>query len=206
MTSTSIEKYKEPRRLHGLPGTIYVLSNTALKDNIFLVGFSRRSGWAKAAELNRDKLNTLPGSYECVFEVQAQDGGVAIETIFGEIAMLRIGKREIDFFEIAKEKLEETVVRIVDQSNLHARNKYLQHEKRRERNEAMPQNKERDEPQYQHQSKIEQQAEQRAKQRAEQQNKQVEDQKNVPKNVPTDVTIREGIFKKANLWINKALM
>lgn len=186
VSSSSIHQYREPRRLHGLPGTIYVLSNTALKENIFLVGFSRRSGWAKAGELNREKSNTMPGIYECAFEMQAQDGGLAIEAIFNEIVTGRIGKRDYDFFEIQKETLEKIIMRIVKETDHHVQNKHRQHTKMREYADEQLLMEERE---------------------AKEQERQVEIQKETQREIQKrmNLPVREGIFKQANLWVNKIL-
>lgn len=190
MSSSSIQQYREPRRLHGLPGTIYVLSNTALKENIFLVGFSRRSGWAKAGELNREKSNTLPGVYECAFEMQAQDGGLAIEAIFNEIVTGRIGKRDYDFFEIQKEKLEEIVMRVVKETDHHVQNKYRQHTKMREYADEQLLMEKRQVVEQERQAEIQKET-------------QKETQREIQKRM--NLPVREGIFKQANLWVNKIL-
>ena len=98
-TAQQRKQYRETKPLHGIPGNIYVLRNSGLKEGLLQIGLSRRSGWAKALELNRDKTNTIPGSYECVFELRAQDGGGAIEAVFQTLQNVRCGRRDQDFFE-----------------------------------------------------------------------------------------------------------
>ncbi len=104
-------KYKEVKPLHGVPANIYILRNSGLKEGVLQIGLSRRSGWAKALELNRDKTNTIPGSFECVFELRAQDGGGAIEKILKALHHMRCGRRDQDFFQIELHQAE-AIVRI----------------------------------------------------------------------------------------------
>lgn len=190
MSSTSIYQYQEPRRLHGIPGVVYVLSNTALKENIVRVGLSRRSGWAKAAELNRDKTNTLPGSYECIFETRAQDGGAAIDAILKEIQNHQFGKKEQEFFIIEIEVLEEIVSRIVALTNHHVHEKYQQVTKMRE-----------------YLSESAQEESSNLKEQDDRSDKQGEQTKKSHDEVQNEMNQhkREGIFDRANLWVNKML-
>lgn len=190
MSSTSIYQYQEPRRLHGIPGVVYVLSNTALKENIVRVGLSRRSGWAKAAELNRDKTNTLPGSYECVFETRAQDGGAAIDAIAKELQNYQFGKKEQEFFTIEIEVLEEIVSRIVALTDQHVREKYQQVTKMKE---------------YLAESK--QVEDDDLKEQEDRSDQHLNETRKLPNEIQKEMNQhkREGIFDRANLWVNKIL-
>lgn len=125
-TSTSQQngRYSEPKRLHGVPGNVYVLRNTGLKEDLLQIGLSRRSGWSKALELNRDKNNTIPGSYECVFELRAQDGGGALDAIFQAIHNLRRGRPEQDFFEINVHQAEAVITQCVREADLKFQARY----------------------------------------------------------------------------------
>jgi hypothetical protein len=144
-TSTSQQngRYSEPKRLHGVPGNVYVLRNTGLKEDLLQIGLSRRSGWSKALELNRDKNNTIPGSYECVFELRAQDGGGALDAIFQAIHNLRRGRREQDFFEINVHQAEAVITQCVREADLKFQTRYrrdtaLREYLEKERAEAEP--------------------------------------------------------------------
>ena len=190
MSSTSIYQYHEPRRLHGIPGVVYVLSNTALKENIVRVGLSRRSGWAKAAELNRDNSNTLPGSYECIFEARAQDGGAAIDAILKDLQNFQFGKKEQEFFTIEINVLEEIVSRNVAITNQHIHDKYHQVTKMREYLAETAQDK--DSSLSEQENRTEKQSDQVIKTPDE-----IQKEMNQHK--------REGIFDRANLWVNKIL-
>ncbi|MFZ6800764.1 hypothetical protein [Undibacterium sp. Di24W] len=117
-------RYSEPKRLHGVPGNIYVLRNTGLKEGLLQIGLSRRSGWAKALELNRDKTNTIPGSFECIFELRAQDSGGALDAIFQAIHSLRHGRREQDFFEIDALQAEAIITQCVREADLKFQTRY----------------------------------------------------------------------------------
>lgn len=116
----------ETKPLHGVPGNIYVLRNSGLKDGVFQIGLSRRSGWAKALELNRDKTNTIPGSFECVFELRAQDGGGAIEAIMKVVESMRCGRRGQDFFEIDLHRAEAIITQCARDADLRFQNRYRQ--------------------------------------------------------------------------------
>jgi hypothetical protein len=121
MLSTSAShqrnKHQDHKRLHGVPGVIYVLRNTGLKTGLLQIGLSRRSGWAKALELNRDKTNLIPGNFECVFEIRTQDGGGALELIFQALQSARRGRREQDFFEMREEYAEIIISKLVREAD-----------------------------------------------------------------------------------------
>ena len=133
-TSTAQQrgKYSEQNRLHGVPGNVYVLRNSGLKEGLVQIGLSRRSGWAKALELNRDKANIIPGSFECVFELRAQDGGGAIEAIMQALQNARCGRREQDFFEIDLHRAEAIITQCVRDADLKFQNRYRQESALRE--------------------------------------------------------------------------
>lgn len=119
-------KYSEPKPLHGVPGNIYILRNTGLKEGVLQIGLSRRSGWAKALELNRDKRNTIPGSFECVFEMRAQDGGGALEMILKALHNVRCGRKDQDFFEIELHRAEAIISTSVRDADLKFQNRFRQ--------------------------------------------------------------------------------
>jgi hypothetical protein len=119
-------KQNEQSLLRGVPGNIYVLRNSGLKEGLVQIGLSRRSGWAKALELNRDKTNIIPGSFECVFELRAQDGGGAIEAIMQVLQNTRCGRREQDFFEIDLHRAEAIITQCVRDADLKFQNRYRQ--------------------------------------------------------------------------------
>ncbi|MBY0574161.1 MAG: hypothetical protein K2P84_10805 [Undibacterium sp.] len=126
MLSTATSSRRQARPLHGIPGTIYVLKNSGLRDSVLQIGLSRRSGWAKALELNRDKNNHIPGSYECVFELRAQDGGGALEAIFDALQSHKLGRREQDFFEIDQVLAIALIERLVSEADLKLQRHYRQ--------------------------------------------------------------------------------
>nr|WP_315467600.1 GIY-YIG nuclease family protein [uncultured Undibacterium sp.] len=119
-------KYKEPKPLHGVPGHIYILRNSGLKEGVLQIGLSRRSGWAKALELNRDKTNTIPGSFECIFEMRAQDGGGALEMILKALHNVRCGRKDQDFFEIELHRAEAIIRISVSDADLKFQNRFRQ--------------------------------------------------------------------------------
>lgn len=102
--------YREPKQMYGVPGMIYILENTGLRPGFYKIGLTRSSGWAKALELNRDVQNSIPGSFECVFEHRAKNGGAALDDILKEIHFCRRGKRDQNFFEIECARLQEIIM------------------------------------------------------------------------------------------------
>lgn len=125
-TAQQRAQYRETKPLHGIPGNIYVLRNSGLKEGLVQIGLSRRSGWAKALEQNRDKTNTIPGNYECVFDMRAQDGGGAIEAVFQALQSLRCGRRDQDFFEVDLHRAEIIIAHCIRDADLRFQNRYRQ--------------------------------------------------------------------------------
>jgi hypothetical protein len=130
--------YREPRQMYGVPGIIYILENNGLRPGFYKIGFTRRSGWAKAVEFNRDLQNSIPGSFECIFEYRARNCGAALDDILKEIHFCRRGKRDQNFFEIDCNRLQQiitcSVARTDQQSKIreyqdYALRQYLEEEK-----------------------------------------------------------------------------
>jgi hypothetical protein len=59
------------------PGVVYVIVNDTFA-GLVKVGYSKRSGHARASELNDQRYTGTPGSYSCVFELRVRDA-VAVE-------------------------------------------------------------------------------------------------------------------------------
>lgn len=131
-TAQQRAQYRESKPLHGVPGNVYILRNSGLKEGLLQIGLSRRSGWAKALELNRDKTNTIPGNYECIFEMRAQDGGGAIEAIFQALQNVRCGRREQDFFEVDVRRAEIIIDQCIRDADLKFQNRFRQESALRE--------------------------------------------------------------------------
>jgi hypothetical protein len=104
-------------RFRGVPGVIYILRNSALREGLLHIGLTRRTGYSKALELNRDQKLGIPGEYECIFEMRAQDSGAALERIFKGLQSFRRGKKEQDFFEIAAEHAQRIVEFSIEQAD-----------------------------------------------------------------------------------------
>lgn len=102
--------------MHGTPGTIYILHNDGLRQGLYKIGATRRSGVSKAMELNRDQQQLIPGVYECVFELHTKDCGQALDEILQLFQQQRRGKRGQDFYELnlddAAEKIANTIATI----------------------------------------------------------------------------------------------
>ncbi|MES2105533.1 MAG: GIY-YIG nuclease family protein [Pseudomonadota bacterium] len=112
MTSGYRGAYREPRPNHGVPGIVYLLANQGLRAGVFKIGSTRRSGWSKAMELNRDIHNTIPGSFVCEFEMHTRDSGKALELIFEELQYCHRGRKEQDYYELELERAREVIGRI----------------------------------------------------------------------------------------------
>jgi hypothetical protein len=105
--------YREPRHMHGVPAVIYVLENSSLRSGFCKIGITRRTGWAKAMELNRDINNIIPGTFECVFEIRARDSGAALEEVYSELQYCRRGKKDQNFFEAERDRVEQALLRAI---------------------------------------------------------------------------------------------
>ncbi|GGC81040.1 GIY-YIG nuclease family protein [Undibacterium terreum] len=123
MTTPSYRgNYREHRANHGVPGIVYLLANQGLREGVYKIGSTRRSGWSKAMELNRDINNTIPGTFVCEFEVHTRDCGGALEQIFQELQYCHRGRKEQDYFELELDRAKEIIGRIcagVDEDILH---------------------------------------------------------------------------------------
>ena len=126
MISSHPNVYREPRQMYGVPGTICVFENSGLRSGFYKIGLTRRSGWAKAIELNRDLLNSIPGNFECVFELQAKNCGAALDDILKELHFCRRGKRNQNFFEIDLNRVKKIITAIIEQSDQQSRTREYQ--------------------------------------------------------------------------------
>uniref|UniRef100_UPI00374DA1F0 GIY-YIG nuclease family protein n=1 Tax=Undibacterium sp. TaxID=1914977 RepID=UPI00374DA1F0 len=104
--------YREPRPNHGVPGIVFLLANQGLRDGVYKIGSTRRSGWSKAMELNRDIHNTIPGTFVCEFETHTRDSGRALEQIFQELHYCHRGRKEQDYYELELDRAKEVIGRI----------------------------------------------------------------------------------------------
>ena len=170
----------DPRALRGIPAYLYILRNSALKEGLLHIGSSRRGGWAKALELNRDKSNLIPGSYECVFEIRAQDSGAALEALWKILHHTKQGKSSLDFFEIDEQSAQHLMQRCVEEADLQFRQRFEQGlESRRYRD-------------YETERELAKDTEQR--------DQRIKAAPIDP--LTSDQPIREGIFKRALNWLS----
>lgn len=107
----------DPRALRGVPAYLYILKNSGLKEGMLHIGLSRRGGWAKALELNRDKNNSIPGNFECVFELRSQDSGSAFESVLEILKHARHGRSSQDYFEIDELSAQHIIERCVEEAD-----------------------------------------------------------------------------------------
>jgi hypothetical protein len=111
MASSRNASYRETRHMHGVPAVIYVLENSSLRNGFCKIGITRRNGWAKAMELNRDVNNLIPGDFECVFELRVRDSGATLEEVFKELQYCRRGKKDQNFFEAEPGRVQDALLR-----------------------------------------------------------------------------------------------
>lgn len=166
----------DPRALRGVPAYLYILRNSALKDGFLHIGSSRRGGWAKALELNRDQSNLIPGSYECVCEMRAQDSGAALEALWKVLHHTRQGNGSLDFFQIDEQSAQHLMRRCIDEADRQFRENFeLGVESRRYRNLSAE---------------------------TEVGESEAKGKTSVLGHLPSEQIIREGIFKKAWSWLS----
>ena len=97
---------------HGVAGGVYVLDNPGLREGWHKIGCSRRSGAARANDLNSEATTGTPGSFRCVFEFKTMDCGVAEQLVFKELSDERRGKRGQEYFEVSMDRVKEVIIRI----------------------------------------------------------------------------------------------
>ena len=93
----------------GVAGVVYILSNDGLKEGYYKIGCSRRSGYARAFDLNVDANTGTPGSFKCVFEQRTLDCGRAERLVFERLRKHRRGKFGQEFFEIELDLARQTI-------------------------------------------------------------------------------------------------
>lgn len=108
---------KEAPFLYGTPGSIFVLQNDALRPGLYKIGITRRSGTAKAMELNRDLQHIIPGHYECVFEIHSKNCSLAFEQLVQHFRQAKTGKRQNEFYQLDLDEFSARATDIVAQVN-----------------------------------------------------------------------------------------
>jgi len=90
----------------GKPGVVYILANDALRDDVFKIGQSTRSGNARASELNAEGKTGMPKRYRCIFEVSTDDCGRAEKNVHRRLMNRRMSK---EFFRVELEEAKRIV-------------------------------------------------------------------------------------------------
>jgi len=98
-------------RNDGQPGVVYILVNEALKDGIYKIGQSTRSGRARASELNSEGKTGMPKMYRCVYEVSTCDCGRAEKMVHARLSRGRLTKQE--FFRVDLEEAKRTIHEVI---------------------------------------------------------------------------------------------
>ena len=90
----------------GKAGVVYILANDALRDDVFKIGQSTRSGKARADELNAEGKTGMPKRYRCIFEVTTDDCGRAEKNVHRRLLNRRMSK---EFFRVDMEEAKRIV-------------------------------------------------------------------------------------------------
>lgn len=98
-------------RNDGQAGVVYILVNEALKDGIYKIGQSTRSGKARAAELNSEGKTGMPKLYRCVYEVHTTDCGRAEKLVHARLHKGRLTKQE--FFRVELEEAKRVIHEVI---------------------------------------------------------------------------------------------
>ena len=93
----------------GVAGVVYILGNDGFRDGYYKIGCSRRSGRARAFDLNIDANTGTPGSFSCVFEQRTVDCGRAERLVFERLRQYRTGKPGQEFFEVGLDLARQTI-------------------------------------------------------------------------------------------------
>ena len=94
-------------RNDGLPGVVYVLHNEAMREGVYKIGQSTRSGQARAHDLNRTVGTETPKLFKCIFEMNTVDCGRAEKAVHFRLSAHRMTKQE--YFDVDIE-LAKTVI------------------------------------------------------------------------------------------------
>lgn len=107
-------KYRSPNydQNHGVPGVVYVLDNPGLREGLHKIGCSRRSGSARANDLNSDASTGTPGTFVCIFECRTRDCGLAEQRVFRLLANVRKGKWGQEYFEVTLEEAKRIITKV----------------------------------------------------------------------------------------------
>jgi hypothetical protein len=97
---------------NGVAGVVYILSNDGLREGYYKIGCSRRSGHARAFDLNADANTGTPGSFKCVFERRTVDCGRAERLVFTRLRKHRRGKFGQEFFEVELDLARQTILSV----------------------------------------------------------------------------------------------
>jgi len=97
---------------NGVAGVVYILSNDGFREGYYKIGCSRRSGYARAFDLNVDANTGTPGSFKCVFEQRTVDCGRAERLVFERLRKHRRGKYGQEFFEVELDLARQTILSV----------------------------------------------------------------------------------------------
>jgi len=96
----------------GVPGAVYVLSNAGLRPGVHKVGCTRRTGFIRAYEMNKAANTGTPGEFNCVFECQTLDCGLAEQRVQQLLCSQRIGKEGQEYYDVPLEGLKSLITEV----------------------------------------------------------------------------------------------
>ena len=91
---------------------VYILQNKALAAGVIKIGCSRRSGAARADELNREAGTGMPARFQCVAQFQTTDCRRAEGRVHQHFKEKRLGKRGQEFFEVGLEEAKSVIAEV----------------------------------------------------------------------------------------------
>jgi hypothetical protein len=92
----------------GKPGVVYILANDALRDGIYKIGQSTRSGAHRARDFNITAGTGTPKLFRCIFEVRTLDCGRAEKAVHERLDANRLTKQE--FFSVELEHAKQVII------------------------------------------------------------------------------------------------
>lgn len=98
----------------GRPGVVYILANEALREGIYKIGQSTRSGYARASELNAEGRTGMPSLYRCVYQVRVDDCGRAEKLVHQELYRDHVSK---EFFRVDLARAKVLIERVCREVN-----------------------------------------------------------------------------------------
>ncbi|MDE1892372.1 MAG: GIY-YIG nuclease family protein [Betaproteobacteria bacterium] len=125
MRRTFKHKTANYQKNHGIPGVVYILENPGLRDGLYKIGCSRRSGASRANDLNSEATTGTPGMFKCIFELKTEDCGIAEQKVFQVLAKERRGKWGQEYFEVSFERAKQVIIQVCSEVDSEIRLRHI---------------------------------------------------------------------------------